>query len=504
MKKETLEALFKKGYITEDTFKKGIQKFSDGGLVQQDPTTTTPANPQVSEAPIAPLERFAPSVQEEIKSRQQFRAAQSPSPLVEEESTIASDIAKQAMEGIAPPPMKKAQEPVSEGIDQVSDMMLIPQEKPEEKPSPFAGIAEEYDKAFAQMQSGIMQEAEAGARSAAAQASAYNSAISQLQKGMQERKVIEQQRSNQLQDQALKMESAIDDFKKASVVDPNRFWSDKSTGDKIMASVAIFLGGLGGGPNQALQVIDNAIQRDIESQKQNAIAKKGAVDLQNNIWQNMMDQFNDETAAFTASRLAALNIAEMQIKKAEAGTASQRAKANAQMALGQLGLKKTELQQQLLNQVRNSPQMLQSDAETKAILSLPENFQKEAFKEKGRLQAISSQMNQLDKIYGNLIKATTLKERVKSPIQTSSFIEKAEADLFPIIKEIVGERMSDADAKILIKSQLPKLTDNEETVNRKLRDLQDALKAVIPGELPILTGFGIYKQQKPMTFKRNE
>lgn len=49
------------------------------------------------------------------------------------------------------------------------------------------------------------------------------------------------------------------------------FWASKTTGDKIIAGIALALGGIGagltGGENQALKVINNSINQDFEKQK---------------------------------------------------------------------------------------------------------------------------------------------------------------------------------------------------------------------------------------------
>lgn len=62
-------------------------------------------------------------------------------------------------------------------------------------------------------------------------------------------------------------------------IDPNHLWSSSSTASKISAGIGILLGGIGqgliGGPNQALQVIDKAIDRDIDSQKANLGKQEG-------------------------------------------------------------------------------------------------------------------------------------------------------------------------------------------------------------------------------------
>ena len=78
-------------------------------------------------------------------------------------------------------------------------------------------------------------------------------------------------------DTMARMRKAKDSYDRAiqeasGKVDPNQFWNQRDTGDRIMAGLAIFLGGLGAGPNgqnMALKIIDDAIARDINSQEFN-------------------------------------------------------------------------------------------------------------------------------------------------------------------------------------------------------------------------------------------
>ncbi len=64
-------------------------------------------------------------------------------------------------------------------------------------------------------------------------------------------------------------------------IDPNKYWTDRGTGGKVMAGIGLALSGIGsglaGGPNLALKVIQDNIQRDVESQYKNQLnAQKGA------------------------------------------------------------------------------------------------------------------------------------------------------------------------------------------------------------------------------------
>lgn len=70
------------------------------------------------------------------------------------------------------------------------------------------------------------------------------------------------------------MMNDIDAFK----IDPSRRWNSIGAGNQALASFAMILGGIGqglarGGPNYAMQVIDKAIDRDIDAQKENLQTK---------------------------------------------------------------------------------------------------------------------------------------------------------------------------------------------------------------------------------------
>jgi hypothetical protein len=102
----------------------------------------------------------------------------------------------------------------------------------------------------------------------------------------------------------------FDDIKNAKI-DPNHFWQDKSTGQKIMAVVGMALGAGGaaatGSPNFALQTIQGAVDRDIDAQKAN-LGK-----LQS-LYGYHIQQGNDDLAANRLARADALDIAAGQIE----------------------------------------------------------------------------------------------------------------------------------------------------------------------------------------------
>ena len=80
---------------------------------------------------------------------------------------------------------------------------------------------------------------------------------------------------------------AITDFQSAGAVDPSRVWRDekgnKNTamilGAALMSGIGAFASAVGGGPNYALEIINTAIARDIEAQRDEIGKKRSNVDL---------------------------------------------------------------------------------------------------------------------------------------------------------------------------------------------------------------------------------
>lgn len=545
---EQCEKLLKSGAITEETYKLISKKFAGGGVVTSSPSIQTDPNPlQNVIDPVPGIDQSLQNEIQEAKMNTQVQAEKSPFSFISddqwaamppEQKLLAQDpaLAQNALPstlstGIAAVKDKignvvqenaqrqnevlkssglaqTSEEPQGDAFEQAgllkNEQAMTPQVAAP-APNPTKGIASTYDKGFNQVASGITKEAEAGAELAASTAAAYTTAMDEVKNWQQKQEVLNQQRQDRIKEQNNILQQKIDDYTKSSTVDPNRYWANKTTGEKITAAIGIFLGGLGRhGGNDALQIVQNAINRDIDAQKAAAVAKKDAIGLQNNIYQNMLSQFQDERSAEEATRLAMLNLTELRLKQQEALFKSPMIKAKAEQGIGALQVQKAQVQAELLKAYQNSPNMLAADEITQQILKLPASMQSEAFKELGEYRGIEANLSQLNRVYDQISSTNTLSEYTTSPLQTKSRLEKAEADLFPIVKSIVGEKMTDADARILIKSQLPKLIDNDKTIAMKKADLVSALQSKIAERAPRLTGLGIIKTPKALDLKRNK
>lgn len=120
--------------------------------------------------------------------------------------------------------------------------------------------------------------------------------------------------------------------------DSNRFWANKTTGQKLLGMLAVFLGGAGGGgrENSVLQMFDRAIQRDIDDQKMQIAQAKTGVAGKENAYKMMLDRFGNEDIADAATKSAALEKVKLQLDSLMARTSSQEAQAKSKLLLGQI------------------------------------------------------------------------------------------------------------------------------------------------------------------------
>jgi|GEM_PF-6157708 len=122
--------------------------------------------------------------------------------------------------------------------------------------------------------------------------------------------------------QKAKLQSMSDELAK----DPTEsFWAKKSDGDKVLTFVKVLLGGLGagmsGGPNLALQAIDNEIQRGIK-------AKQDTYGRQQNYYHDMLNEFGSRAAAVQAAKVAAYDRVAEMLAPLRADAKTERARAD--------------------------------------------------------------------------------------------------------------------------------------------------------------------------------
>lgn len=99
---------------------------------------------------------------------------------------------------------------------------------------------------------------------------------------------------------------------------------------------------MGGGPNQALSIINNQLDREIELQKQNLQNKKDYVNGLGKSYDMMRQLGMDDVAATNAMRANALERTKMLVEQYTASTESKQAKLQGQMLYNQLNVQQAE------------------------------------------------------------------------------------------------------------------------------------------------------------------
>ena len=182
--------------------------------------------------------------------------------------------------------------------------------------------------------------AQAG-RAAQQQAEADQSAISQIErqqaKIQKDRQDVEKEALKRANDVQTRHTAVLDELS-ATKISPDNYWAEKSTGQKIGIGIAMILGAYGAantGQNSAVEVINKAIDRDLDTQKANYTAKKGVAAELDSAYAKFYGVYKEEKAATAAAKAALIDQASLKIQ----GNA-----ARYKGALGQLqSLKEAEL-----------------------------------------------------------------------------------------------------------------------------------------------------------------
>lgn len=205
--------------------------------------------------------------------------------------------------------------------------------------------------AFRRMQQASSMDAQAKSDAALQQAAAMEEAAKdiQLEQVRYETKLrgIEQEREGLLKDYA------------SGKIDPTRIYSNMNTGNRVMSAISVLLGGLSQGltgakSNPAMDVINNAIDRDIDAQKAELGKKQNLLAFNMQKYGNLKDAMN-------ATKMQIMTLAQAQVNAAASKAGSKQALAAAQMFNADIDLKMLTLRDQLaasqaMNEKLNNPQ----------------------------------------------------------------------------------------------------------------------------------------------------
>lgn len=176
--------------------------------------------------------------------------------------------------------------------------------------------------AFADEQAAIRQQGDVEAQKAAQTAKVQLAYGDTLQAHALEQKAMQDRARQQGQEMIAAQRRLAEQVNSISTtVDPDRFWASRSTPQKIMGIVGLALGAVGSrdGTNKAADLLNRAIERDIDAQKveTDARLRKGQASLaaSNQIYAMNRQLFGDDMAAMDATKATAWDVVKNQVDR---------------------------------------------------------------------------------------------------------------------------------------------------------------------------------------------
>lgn len=188
------------------------------------------------------------------------------------------------------------------GTQDFQSKPFLPDETGVSAPSPIEQTFSKYEGAIGQRQKVVKDlgdiQADILEEQAGLQQQALNEVQEQFKKDQEER-----ERWNKVIDRDIEEIQNIN-------IDPNRLWNSRGTGQKVMATIGLMLGSIGSGYNRtgrnsAMELFQNSIERDIESQEQN-------INKKSNLMRFNFERYKNMDAARSATRLQQYTYAQKQ------------------------------------------------------------------------------------------------------------------------------------------------------------------------------------------------
>lgn len=295
--------------------------------------------------------------------------------------------------------------------------------------------------------------------------------------------------AEEIQQKKSEYEASVNELKGRQVVDPQSKWG---TLNKIGAAIAMGLGAYAaaytGGKNYAVEIIDNAITRDIALQEQE-IKKLGAnVDEKKNALAFAYRKFGDIDQAKSAVQMAALINAKEDIMNTAKSVDNAQAVARKKTLINAMDAKILELQAQTQDKTIITTTSNVSEKPRVIPTKLTPAEQNEALQyEEAKKSVLAS--------FDNMSNLSRTERGVPQLVggKRESF-KAAQSSVGAVLAEKLKQR-SDADWNNIMLPMLPSVMDDAETLAFKRKQLETTLKGYAPAGWIKYSGESL--EQKP-------
>lgn len=258
----------------------------------------------------------------------------------------------QAGQPVVEPPkdLAGAGMPGTVGTPEMPDYYKMMQDMTKQPGAQAPQVPTDMAAAFKQMQDASSMQAEAKSQAALEQQTAMN-------ESMQDLKLEQLRYDTKVRALDQKKEAIVKDIQNGKI-DPSRIYNSMGTGNRVMAGISLLLGGISQGltgakSNPAMDVINNAVDRDIDAQKAELGKKQNLLSVNLHEYGTLKD-------ALAATKMQIMTVAQTQVNMAAAKAGSKQALAAAQMFNADIDLKMATIKNQLaasqaMNEKLNQP-----------------------------------------------------------------------------------------------------------------------------------------------------
>lgn len=159
--------------------------------------------------------------------------------------------------------------------------------------------------AEADVQAAVLEGAKTGAAKAAEMATVREQSIAHQKELDAQAANDELVQQNRIEGAVIEQRKMLDDLSK-SKKDPDRIWKERGTGARIAAAIGMALGAFGaaltGGRNGAMDIVNSAIDRDLDAQESEIQVKRDKINIQGNLIAQIRQSGVDERSARSMAR----------------------------------------------------------------------------------------------------------------------------------------------------------------------------------------------------------
>ena len=321
-----------------------------------------------------------------------------------------------------------------------------------------------------------------------------------------------QVRQQQLQEARAQLDEdrakAREEYDKA---EPRGYWEGRSSGERVLAGLAIGLGAFGSalsgsGRNIAYDIITDEINRDTALQKEQREKLKGKVEDIDNQYDKLFKIYQNETLVenelFNLRAEDAINYLEqLKLEGVQDNVKNQ-----IDLTIGKLQQdiedRRKDIEDRRMNQLKTLSELQANRLKSGAGVSsdkdwvqkintvVPEKERSKAYEQVGVMQNLNTAMNNIEDQLLLGYQGVRDPKRLGPGSTAQKVLDETKANVMGVMVANWKGPMTDVEAEIVVEPYLPSITDNQEDIERKIVGMKRLLYQN-KKETPLIDAFDI-------------